>query len=32
MKKFIIDGFEIWAETEVAAINMYRLWCMPCWN
>jgi hypothetical protein len=32
MKKFIVDGFEIWAETEVAAINMYRLWCMPCWN
>jgi len=32
MKKFIVDGFEIWAETEAEAINMYRLWCMPCRN
>ncbi len=29
---YIIDGFEIWANNESAAIEKYRLWCLPCWD
>jgi hypothetical protein len=29
---YIVEGFRIWAENEAAAIEKYRLWCLPCWN
>jgi hypothetical protein len=31
-KLYIIEGFEIWADSEAGAIEKYRLWCLPCWN
>jgi hypothetical protein len=29
MQKFIVDGFEIWAEDLDQAKEKYRLWCLP---
>ena len=28
MKKFIIEGYEVWADTYSDAKEKYRLWCL----
>ena len=29
MKKFIIEGYEVWADSYIDAKERYRLWCSP---